>query len=96
MEYDPNIRDHASPPDIILTEKILVGRKLFFLDLKDNERGRFIQITEDTAGRRNRVMVPMEAFADFGISLLKILNEAERLPPPDVAPPNEVIVQRLR
>jgi hypothetical protein len=82
MEQDPNIRDPNIHPDILLSEKIISGRKVFFLDLKENQRGRFLQITEDVAGRRNRVMVPMEAFADFGIGLVRLLNEAEQMPPP--------------
>jgi hypothetical protein len=83
MERDPNIRDPNSHPDILVSEKIISGRKVFFLDLKENQRGRFLQITEDVAGRRNRVMVPMEAFADFGVSLMRLLNEAEHMPPPE-------------
>jgi hypothetical protein len=78
---DPNLRDPNSHPDILFSEKIVAGRKVFFLDLKENQRGRFMQITEDVAGRRNRIMVPLEAFADFGISLMRLLNEAEHLPP---------------
>lgn len=44
-------RPPPSPP--IASEKIAHERKLFFLDLKENDRGRFLKITEDVAGRRD-------------------------------------------
>lgn len=51
------------PP--IASEKIVWERKVFFMDLKENQRGRFLKITEDVGGRRDTIMVPAEAFKDF-------------------------------
>ena len=42
----------------LYTEKIFSDRKVFFVDLKSNDRGRFLKITEDVRGRRNTIMVP--------------------------------------
>ena len=40
---------HAfSPP-----REVSIERKIFFLDLKENQRGRFMKITEDVGGRRD-------------------------------------------
>lgn len=61
-----------TPP--LATEKITSDRKLFFLDLKENQRGRFLKITEDVGGRRNTVMIPAEAFGDLAGALLKIME----------------------
>ncbi len=61
-----------TPP--LATEKITIDRKLFFLDLKENHRGRFLKITEDVAGRRNTVIIPSEAFGDLAGALLKIME----------------------
>ena len=36
------------------SEKVQIERKTFFLDLKENDRGRFLRITEDVGGRRDR------------------------------------------
>ena len=33
--------------EILHTEKILADRKIFFMDLKENQRGRVVKITED-------------------------------------------------
>lgn len=49
----------------IASEKIVFMRKIFFLDLKENPRGRFLKITEDVAGRRDTIMLPATAFKDF-------------------------------
>lgn len=47
------------------TEKIFADRKIFFLDLKENDRGKFVKITEDVRGRRDTIMVPAEVLDDF-------------------------------
>ncbi|MFT5465881.1 MAG: hypothetical protein ACI8UO_000977 [Verrucomicrobiales bacterium] len=58
------------------TEKIVADRKIFFLDLKENNRGRFVKITEDVRGRRDTIMVPAETLADF-IDALTAIQDAE-------------------
>jgi len=42
----------------IKSGKIEVERKSFFFDLKENDRGRFLRITEDVRGRRDTIIVP--------------------------------------
>ena len=49
----------------LATEKISVDRKIFFLDLQENHRGRYLKITEDVGGRRDTIIVPIEAAAEF-------------------------------
>ena len=46
----------------LYTEKIFADRKIFFVDLKSNDRGKFLKITEDVRGRRDTIMVPEESF----------------------------------
>lgn len=69
------------PPNILASEKVVIGRKTFFLDLKENTRGRFVQITEDVGGRRDRVMVPEDGFLEFGDALNRVLEAGKGLPP---------------
>ena len=59
----------------IHTEKIIADRKIFFLDLKENDRGQFVKITEDVRGRRDTIMVPIEFLDDF-IDALEDIREA--------------------
>ena len=51
--------------DLLHTEKILADRKTFFLDLKENARGKVVKITEDVGGNRDTIMVPAEILGDF-------------------------------
>ncbi len=72
-EFDDEKR--GKPP--LHSEKIVTERKIFFLDLKENERGRVIKITEDVRGRRDTIMLPLEAAEEFLDALQRML-EAER------------------
>ena len=63
--------------DLLHTEKILADRKVFFLDLKENQRGRVVKITEDVGGNRDTIMVPAEILGDFIGALQDIQAAAE-------------------
>lgn len=58
----------------LATEKIAIDRKIFFLDLKENQRGRFLKITEDVGGRRDTIMLPAAAFRDFAEAFLRLVE----------------------
>lgn len=62
-----------SPTPPIACEKVSAERKIFFLDLKENQRGRFLKITEDVGGRRDTIMLPAEAFKDFAEALERLI-----------------------
>lgn len=51
--------------DIIHSEKIVADRKTFFLDLKENARGKVVRITEKVSNNRDRIMVPAEIIDEF-------------------------------
>ena len=44
--------------EVIASGKVQVERKLFYFDLKQNPRGRFLKITEDVRGRRDTIIIP--------------------------------------
>ncbi len=71
MNDSPGERMHTAP---IASEKIVHERKIFFLDLKENQRGRFLKITEDVGGRRDTIMLPAEAFKDFTEALERLIE----------------------
>ena len=54
----------------LYTEKIFADRKIFFVDLKSNDRGKFLKITEDVRGRRDTIMVPEESLQE----IIDVLN----------------------
>ncbi len=63
--------------DLLHTEKILADRKIFFLDLKKNNRGMVVKITEDVSGNRDTIMVPAEILGDFIAALTDIKATAD-------------------
>ena len=65
--------------DPLASEKIQVDRKVFFLDLKENQRGRFLKITEDVSGRRDTIMLPASGFQEFAEALNRLLELEQRL-----------------
>lgn len=67
----------ASEP--LASEKVVVDRKIFFLDLKENARGRFLKITEDVGGRRDTIMLPSTAFHEFSEALAKLTEYEQSL-----------------
>lgn len=74
-EYDDGgERRPANPP--LHSEKIVTERKIFFLDLKENDRGKFIKITEDVRGRRDTIILPIEAAQEFMDAMMRTLDVA--------------------
>ena len=63
----------------LASEKIAIERKLFFLDLKENQRGRFFKITEDVGGRRDTIMLPVPAVREFIEALTRLADFEEKL-----------------
>jgi hypothetical protein len=70
--YGEESQQRGIPP--LHSEKIVGERKIFFLDLKENDRGRFIKITEDVRGRRDTIMLPMENAEEFLDALQRTLQ----------------------
>ena len=65
--------------DPLASEKVSIERKIFFLDLKENQRGRFLKITEDVGGRRDTIMLPAEAFRDFAEAFARLVEFERKL-----------------
>ena len=63
--------------DLLHTEKILADRKVFFLDLKQNARGKVVKITEDVSGNRDTIMVPADILGDFIAALTDIKETSD-------------------
>ena len=72
MYHESGEHPQARPP--LASEKVISDRKVFFLDLKENDRGRFLKITEDVGGRRDTIMLPAAAFNDFADALERLID----------------------
>jgi hypothetical protein len=51
--------------NIILARDLQIERKHFFIEYRENERGKFVRITEEAHGRRNSIIIPSTGLADF-------------------------------
>ncbi len=51
--------------NIILARDLQIERKHFFIEYRENERGRFVRITEEAHGRRNSIIIPSTGLEEF-------------------------------
>jgi hypothetical protein len=54
-----------SRDQVLESRELEVERKYFRIELKENDRGQFLRITEESQGRRNTVIVPGTGLAEF-------------------------------
>ena len=59
---------------VLFSDKVQVERKLFFFDLKENPRGRFLRLTEDVSGRRDTIIIPSTGLGDIKKMLERIIE----------------------
>ncbi len=60
--------------NIIESRELQIERKHFFIEFRENDRGRFLRITEEAHGRRNTVIIPSTGLEDFGRLLNEVLS----------------------
>lgn len=58
---------------IIESRELQVERKHFFIEFRENDRGRFLRITEEAHGRRNTVIIPSTGLEEFERMLNEVL-----------------------
>jgi hypothetical protein len=63
-------------PITLASEKLVSGRKIIFLDMRENHRGKFLTITEDCGGHRDRVIIPAEALGDLVRGITVVMRAA--------------------
>lgn len=59
---------------VLSTEKLHIENKTLFVDLKENEGGRFLQVAELSNDRRSTVVIPISGLAAFMDVLQKVAN----------------------
>jgi hypothetical protein len=62
-----------SRDNVLESRELQVERKFFRFEVRENDRGRFLRITEENQGRRNTVIVPDSGFADFAKVIAEVL-----------------------
>jgi len=78
LEQADNQREH---PKTLHTERVVTqeGDKKFFVDLRENDRGRFVQITERFKGRHSSIIIPISAFGEVIDAMTTVETTEEAL-----------------
>ena len=67
--------------DTLLTSEVMVERKCFVLVLRENPRGRFLRIIEESGGRPSvSVIVPSTGLKEFQNILNQMVKANEEIP----------------
>jgi len=75
--------DRPRVPEVMLKELFVqVERKLFVLALKQNERGRFLRLTEEVSDRHTTLIVPSTGLEELHQALGEMIAANGSLPPP--------------
>ena len=64
---------------VLASEKLHIENKTIYVDLKENEGGRFLQVAEISNDRRSTVVIPSTGLDEFIAAVTKINNELESI-----------------
>src|SRR6266550_5329209 len=59
--------------NIIEAKELQIERKHFYVEFRENQRGRFLRITEEAHGRRNTIIVPSTGLEEFNAAIDDVL-----------------------
>lgn len=62
--------------NIIASRELQVERKHYYIEFRENDRGRFLRITEEAHGRRNTVIVPSTGLNEFNSAVDAVILAA--------------------
>lgn len=71
------MRKEGAKSTVIASEKLHIENKTLFLDLKENEGGKFVQIAELSNDRRSTVVIPHSGIDLFMDTLQKVVESEE-------------------
>ena len=66
--------------NIIEAREVQIERKHFYVEFRENERGKFLRITEEAHGRRNTIIVQSTGVDDFTAAIAEVLQGVESAP----------------
>lgn len=62
---------------VIEAKELQVERKRFQVEFRENDRGKFLLIREESHGRRNTIIVPSTGLEEFTCAIDDVLAGAE-------------------
>ena len=60
--------------NVIEAKELQIERKHFHVELRENDRGKFLRITEEAHGRRNTIIVPSTGVNEFTAAIGQVLS----------------------
>ena len=66
--------------NIIEAKEVQIERKHFYVEFRENDRGRFLRITEEAHGRRNTIIIPSTGTTEFTAAIEGVLAATEQAP----------------
>jgi hypothetical protein len=64
--------------NIIEAKEVQIERKRFHVEYRENDRGKFLRITEEAHGRRNTIIGPSTGVNDFTAAIGAVLGTDDR------------------
>ncbi|MEO8353941.1 MAG: DNA-binding protein [Chthoniobacteraceae bacterium] len=59
----------------LASQELQVERKHIIIEFRENDRGRFLRLTEEAHGRRNTVIIPSTGVTEFARLLDQVLTD---------------------
>ncbi len=72
----------------LFREQVRVERKNFSFELRENERGRFLRVTEDVGGWRDTIIIPASGLHSIRAILDHVITASEKAGPLSPSPPD--------
>jgi hypothetical protein len=66
--------------NIIEAKELQIERKHFHVEFRENDRGKFLRITEEAHGRRNTIIVPSTGVGEFTAAIDQVVESAAHIP----------------
>ncbi len=66
---------------VIEAKEVQIERKRFYVELRENDCGKFLRITEEAHGRRNTIIVPTTGVESFTSAITEVLATDSSFPP---------------
>ena len=67
--------------NVIDAKHLQIERKYFQVELRENDRGRFLRITEEAHGRRNTIIIPSTGVDEFTAAIEQVSATSHRFSP---------------
>ena len=71
---------NAGSEQPLRSERVVIEHKTFYLLLKENMRGRFLRITEESNGKSDTIIIPAAGLEEFGKLVNEIVKTSSEIP----------------